>query len=453
MVPVVVGAALLWGGTPASAQQSAQQKQKPKAAETPQAEEAAAEEPVPPPVDIEPPDDAPPIVKLENELITEEQDEETRKRLAADLRRAVRAGDLRRSRKIVEEGTRWRVYRMTLKKHRRALDELRNDIVREAASAGGLQTNPTSARQFREFYLSEIAKYAAELLQGHNLYVRLNAAYLLAQLNLQEEDRIENVPVIAYTPAAVPLAGLIESQEQPEAVKIAAANGLHRIMLYGKADNALKLRIANALIAELNRTDTHYWYQMRLAEALGGIDLELDLNNKPFIVDALARIVVDEKREPVVRAEAAQSLGRVPLDPQVNVRLLAFESANLARQLAEWQMRVPDKYYWKHVFFNVYLAYKPRSEFGVKRGDGLLAKVDKAPHNQSKSYVEESYKQILPVVQTALSQQNGVPLPQKVVAPLGDWVKNNQPESFSVHPGLQPIRTKQISKAADAPSR
>lgn len=423
------------------------------------------------PSDFIPPRKAPEVLTLEKPLTTWAEQRDTSRKLTKDkFSNALRAGELTSTtRPVLVDGAKWSIHRLSVdpskekadkdrlieeaiaaKKEvprelkepliREQLAELRDRLVRDVNGAGKLAENPQAGRNFREFYFKEIVARAAELLDG-NYHVRLNAVILLGELTISEGDPRKNIPDEAYTDAAYPLLKVIEDRTQPDSVKIAAVRGIHRILQLGKPNPELKLRISQSLVAELKRPEMHWWYQMRLAEALGQADAVLDLNRVPIVAQTLMETLLDRNRHCVVRSEAARSLGRIPLDGNVNAGLIAFEVAHLAQELASEFNKKPNGAFWKDCYFKIYLAFRPFDAAGEKRGDGLLTKVQKAAQSKHKAMVDEAYKQSLSLVNHVYPDRNNAPIPDTLLTPVTDWLKKNQPTDDRLAPNLPPLRT------------
>ncbi|MCH7872013.1 MAG: threonine synthase [Planctomycetes bacterium] len=237
---------------------------------------------------------------IDKPLINLEQDDQ-KKRISLTIKKLLREGVLNsRTRPIIDEWIEWRLYRMTITeipkpKVKRKLkpkpgppmglgpmpkDELKPLPYRSQLSAFNktflqeirvaanpkFQRDPAAAKTFRKYVLDGVIAKSRDLFDN-NFYVRLNVVMLLSQLNRVEGSR--GIEAVAYAPVSVPLLDIMRDKDQTEPVKIAAVQGLKRILLIGKADKNQKNDIAVELMAQLGQRASMYWYPMRLAEALG----------------------------------------------------------------------------------------------------------------------------------------------------------------------------------------
>ena len=455
-----------------------------------------------------------PSFLITKELITEEEDERFRRNDFRKYRDAVKSKTLNEAtRKLIEDGAKWQVHRMTLKKHRRQLHKHRADI------DTFVKLNAKSSI-VRRTLLAELAKRATELLDN-NFYVRVNAVMLLSQLITEPEDKQRGIPAQPYTPAAAPLlqvliddvlvmpenvqvgdvfmlsgngravsftateanaanviAGLTSAwsegaeeitarnnqsyvrfsasglpvsldastedgggnsdqrlvvlQWQPEAVKIAATRGLKRICEVGNPENQLRLQIAEALVSELSRSGIHFWYQWTLTDGLGKAGVSYNLARRPFVVQALMKVLVDSEKHWIVRGEAARSLGRVPLDSNMNVDLILFSVVDLCQQMAHAYNERSQLFYWKDCFLKLYLSFQPQDESEENRRAGFKLQAI------AQEKVQSCYNLVLPIVKHVLHSK-GDKIGEEQLQSLAEWLNNNRPANSQVAPGLEPI--------------
>ncbi|RMG33018.1 MAG: hypothetical protein D6725_16580 [Planctomycetota bacterium] len=388
------------------------------------------------PPGFRPPPPPPPELQIEKELYTEEQEAAFRKQTVA-LQKVLRSGKVdAAARKLLEQAAEHYLFRLTMKKYRRELSDRRRELLRVLRFANG---------EARTEFLKLIVEKVPKLFDNH-LYVRIQAAMLLGELNLQEASRTRNQPAKPYVPAYKPLLQLIADPKQPTAVKIAAVVSLQRILRDGETEqrnNQWREEAALVLSRELQRRDTHRWYQFRLAEALGYVDVlaTAEDRSKPFVVQTLAEVLSDQKRHWLVRAAAAKSLGRLPLDSTINTGLLVYQIASLAHQMATRQMQDPKAWYWSRAFTYVYLAFKPEDAAEQARGYGLLNRL------RDRS-VTELYDLLVPMIRHFLSVNAGNPLPQDQVAKLAGWLQQHKPADLRVAPGMPALTTARRANGA-----
>src|SRR5262249_54780003 len=164
----------------------------------------------------------------------------------------------------------YRLNELTLTKNRKQLTDKRLLLTgtgKDLATAGKRLEKPDLIREFRRKLLQIVVEETRPLLgEDYNFAVRVQAALILGELNLMEPDEQKEVGLEAFAPAAKPLCRVIEDPKQPEGVKIVSVLSLIRILHLAALNVEQKREIATALVSELNRKGTNYWYQTRLAE-------------------------------------------------------------------------------------------------------------------------------------------------------------------------------------------
>ena len=368
------------------------------------------------------------------ELITPKAEEEFRKRSKnglSDFNKKLRAGTISSDsdKKLIAEGARYKVYLMTLKQSPfksdngapTNLNKLRMNILRDIQFSGRV----SGKYQARELYLKELTKYAEDLFNNQRM-VRFNAVVLLSQLDLRDEDRRKKTKQTAFIPAYIPLLKIIASKNQPTELKIIAANGIARIGKTGDPPNALRVKIAEAIILALEQSQAeHAWYQRSLVNALGAMDITDNLARRPIVIDSLIKVMNDAKRTYDVRSTAAYTLGKLPLKANCDIKLITYSIVNLTNKMVAGYNENIKSRIWKRSFWNVYLAFKP--DFPGKN-DGLIQK----PVN--KTVVNDAYQQIIKPVAIILQPGQTPIIPAELTKSLDDWLKKNRPKNFRVAP-------------------
>lgn len=364
------------------------------------------------------------------ELMTPEEAVNFRKTKLRKFDDLLRSGKIsgNADKKLIAEGARYELYLMTMKQNphkpeeKTDLKKLRLNILRNIQFSGRVSGNS----QARELYLAELTKRAEDLFNNHRL-VRFNAVVLLSQLDLKDEDRRKKVKRTAYTLAYAPLVKIISSKTQPVELKIIAANGLGRIGRMGDPTNALRIKIVEAIIPELEQSQKeHSWYQRSLVDALGSLNITDNLARRPVVVNALLKTMSDPKRTWGVRSAAAYNLGKLPLKANSDIKLITYSIVDLTRKMVAAYNQNNNARFWKRCFWNVYLAFRP--EF-ANQNNGLFKK------QVNQTVVNEAYKQIIKPAAIILQPGPTPKIPADVTKAMDDWLKKNLPKNFRVAPG------------------
>jgi hypothetical protein len=357
--------------------------------------------------------------------------------------------------KIVQDGIREQLAAMTLPAMRDPKAEtfqisgIVQSLLRSVRSAAGKKP-AGDQRTYRTFLMQEIIKDCRELqLASNQYYVRLNTAVLLANLFIEEANPATKSDPEFYTPAFDALMEILEKEGQSEAVKITALNGLQHACLYGNpplqiADN---VRLAKRLISELEKPGTHEWYQLRLCDALSSIDQVHDLNGQPFIVQALSKVLFDTGRPLCSRAAAARALGRTPLDPSIDLNVIAYGIADLSRQMVEARNE-GKRHVSRWCVAYIFLAFQPRNSAEKARHAGLLDRVEDPTYSKYRKTVTQVWAVIRPMIVEELRHraEPDVEFPAEILPPIVHWLKENTPPVLRISPGMPPVTTTQVTK-------
>jgi hypothetical protein len=279
----------------------------------------------------------PPEVKIEKELVSEDEVKDWRKNNRQTFTMAMYSGKLNsQTQPGIEEGIRMLVHELSLKSRRDTLSDARKKILRE------IDPN-AKGQQMREFVMGEIIKRATELLDG-NYHVRMHAVLLISELNI-DPGQFPRKPPVAHVNGVPTLLDIVDAPQnaikQPVAVRVLAARGIARLLHEGRqtlpANQKLTPEVAGRVLSQLTRRNDP-WYTQRLMDALIETALQtvsVDGNPpRPLIVEALARLMTDTKQPYSVRTHACYCLGRTPMPGGINAAPVGWSISQLASQIA-----------------------------------------------------------------------------------------------------------------------
>jgi hypothetical protein len=207
--------------------------------------------------------------------------------------------------------------------------------------------------------------------------------------------------------------------------------------------------IVVTLVKLLNESaDEHEWYQWRLAEGLGKLNIVQNADKRPVVPQALAKVLAHPKRTWLVRSEAALSLGRLAYTSEIDAGLIAYEIAILAQQMAESEDYSKDSTLalWKLCFLKLYGAFKP---IDVEQKRALLTQTEKGPLASHRRTVQEAFDVILPLLRKVVNEEEEM---DTVLANLRKWLDANVRNNFKIHPDEEPIISDEpmVNKKPDA---
>lgn len=367
------------------------------------------------------------------ELVTE-ADLKALRQKSPDYFRALNSSSLTQAdTKLVQEFMQVQVLQMAIPSKERELPEIREKLKREI----DLRAKPAS----RAVMLEAIVENARKLLD-HPLPIKLNAVMLITELNENPGQIAKSIPPAPYMGMVDTLLEVINDPEQHESLKVVAANGLHRLCRDNSPKVDLRLRIAEALIKQLDDLNNSEWFRMVCIQALSRTDVLNDATRKPFVLQKLGEILVDPKQGWRARAEAAAAIGRVPMDSSSNVELLLHEIARFAHDLGQAYNKNRSMPQWRYCAIRLYLAFKPEDPADTS----LLDRATRPPLARFRSDVQDVYGLVLPVVNGIIGSLPPAPIPNQDLKALKDWIDANAPSNLSV--SLDPsVKVQPLRKA------
>jgi hypothetical protein len=209
-------------------------------------------------------------------------------------------------------------------------------------------TNPDVHQHLVDLTFAEMKKIASD---NFHPAVRYNAMYIISQLNTQEPSRVGANRAIPdpYSPALPWMLDEFKKEETPEALKVAALLGIIRHLemdIYRTADRKIPAAQRADVIATLTtlaQTATppagrslaaQNWLRRR---ALEGIAHAGFLNPEPNLVKLVTDLIANDKEVLAVRVDAAQSLGKMNLNPPVKVEVAATAESLVRLAMASVQ--------------------------------------------------------------------------------------------------------------------
>jgi hypothetical protein len=384
-----------------------------------------------------------------------EKDQRDEKKKLAIYKDLALKGELTKDadKQLIAEVVEWKLSQLTRKENREKSSKLREELFRDIKLSG---TGRGGKQEVRVLMLQTVVEKAPKLFSYH-FTARLNGAILLADLSEinEKEQEGRNLPV-RFTKAYAPLIDLLkqvdeQNRKQPDAVRIWAVDGLMRIGAIPETRPLVRGEIVDVLVEQLaSSANDHEWLQWRLTESLGVVGVAYNSLQKPIAPQVLAEVLVDPQRSWLVRAEAAQSLGRLPLGRDIDLGLIAREIAHLAEQMADAYQKKPDQAVWKLSFLKLYLAFKPANDDEAKKDRGLLTQVtNKSTLAAHKRAVQEAYDVVLPIVQGVVNPPQSI---EQAVNQLKDWLSRNPPRATRIAEKEEPIFKPARSGAAPEPA-
>lgn len=346
-----------------------------------------------------------------------------------------------KDRALVRTGIQWRLAKMTQKTAWAPTDEQKkeaNEKNRKLETVvtfrldieSDLRKTINSLNQFqaRDEFITILCEEAPKLFDN-NYYARLQLAFCLSGLESREADNVKKTPAVPALQTLPVLLKLIEDPAQHFTVKLPALAALARICRHPSCPPNQRFVIIDALLSELaaSKKISHWWYGMRVVESLGELGSPDDRNRKPVVVDALLATLGDKEFHVRVRAHAATSLGKVPLETFKRIDLIGIEMVKFGEYLTEALGKEPTNMDVRSSILKVYFAFNGQKLRDGEVIPGLLTQASsKAALAGGRKTVEEAYEALKPLYPAF--QANGstlVPIAE-LQRSLKSWIAQRQ---------------------------
>ena len=401
------------------------------------------------PPNFNPPRPAPKELALENELVTAEEVAAWKKK-KLDFQKSLGLRALNpAAEKDIAEGLRVNVLQLSLTSERNNLTDLRKSILRD------LDQNAKNA-DVRIFANKVVVARCKELLDG-NFNVRCAAVLLMTDLDVNAAgiDPVKDPPksYIEVVPDLLdvlnPPAGGID---QPEGVRILAADGVKRQFQFGRSRLKPNSKTPNdaavRLLAELaaSGTEWYYWSLMEAAVETAVPTVQMPSGaTEPAIIDALSRMVADPMLSYRLRCHAVREMGRVAMPGGILPDPIAWSVAQLSAEVGNRatanQLHPVIGFYCLQDIFLGFKGQVGEMTTDGRQKSGLLSISNQLP-------IQNAYKDFVPLFSTVFRQfqvaskdRNGTGIPQlKIpggfIQKLAAWPA---PAVMSISNGLKPI--------------
>ncbi len=286
-------------------------------------------------------------------------------------------------------------------------DDILKDVKETNAFNGGMEV--------RDAFLDILCEEAVKLYDN-NFYVRFNVALILSSLNNRDEDRVKMIPEEPCFRAIKALLELVNDPKQHPMYKVHPVIDLAKICRHKNCKPEDRFAIIESLINQMGLAKKlPEWYGWRVAESLAQLGEPNDRTRQPVVVDALVKVLKDPEYTYRIRAQAANSLGRIPLEGYRKADEIAVEMLRLGEQMALDYEKTPTNPRWKLYFALVYLGFQPKDAAERTEKKGLLGQVESKPVLAgTKTVVTEAYQNFLPLAQNVLGGKASAPIPDQL---------------------------------------
>lgn len=299
--------------------------------------------------------------------------------------------------------------------------------------------NASARAQQRRMICEIVFQHLQKLVTEGNFKARSAALEQLLILEVvpgRNRQRIE-----MYDQAHNLLIQVMQDPNQPDAVKLRAANVMKKYMQKAEAIPQIEMAFAEAIRAELNRKWLAVPYLNSLLSAMEWVRAprKVDGDRSPVVFCSMVEVIQNKEIDLFVRCRATRVLGRAGFDRNINFEPIAWSAAELTRDtaLAYFNAKNPDDPKWARCGWFLYTAYHHE---GSREADGAGPTLPKGALNRAPNseVVRNAYKSAVPVMAHLMSNGNQKQI-GRLTGPLLEFLKGDKPANMKCDPACAPL--------------
>ena len=336
----------------------------------------------------------------------------------------------------LQDGLRWEIYKATDPAYKtnqpgfQALNKrLRQNILYIAGQGIG---GRREKEEFRELVCSQALVFLKDLL-SNNFLARSLAIELMPALETNTDARQRRI----LDAAADALIEVLADEQQPDAIKLRAAESIALYLENVDPGAQIEIRFALAIQEELKSSLPADAYQLHLIEALSRIRAArevIGVNQRAVVLDSLVAALQDADRAPVVRCSAAGALGSAGIDQRIALEPLAWKVAQLSAQMGAAYNKKPKYDFWGKCSLELFLAFHHKEEppRGEQPEDGMLNRAARS------ELVRNAYAHVLPICREILDSPSSIDA--AIINAAASWTEQNQPSDLRYDAESPPVK-------------
>lgn len=306
------------------------------------------------------------------------------------------------------------------------LQNLLKDVESDMQRAAGNIGNPATQQNARRKFCGDVLDVNKSLLTN-SFDARVTAISVLKHLH-----EMKAVPGGAaariYGEALTTLLSVLDSKEQPDAVKVFAADAVRNVLRNCDVLETDQFRICDSIAGQLSERCSESAYQQTLLETLFEIRRPRRTvgANEPTVMKVFASVLDDRQRPIEVRCLAAMGIGRGAYDGQMRLDPLAWKIAQLAGDAAVEFNRSPGDARWPACGASLVFAFRhAAAEEAVAAPADRKGLLNRSSGTTPSKTITEAAG-LVKVVGLGLLK-NSDALTREEVLPLAEWLNANKP--------------------------
>ena len=304
------------------------------------------------------------------------------------------------------------------------LKEIQSDVQKAGSRIGNASNQLTMRRQFCKDILDICKK-----LLDNSFDARITAVSIMKYLQ-ETRPATGGAAARLHQDALVALISVLNSDEQPDSVKVFAASSLRFVLRNCDVIETEQFRISDAVSRELQRACSQSAFQQTLLETL--MEIQRPRRNvggtDPTAMKAFVTVLSDRTRPVEVRCLAAQGVGRGAIDAQMNLSPISWKIAQLAGDVAQEFNRTPGDPKWPACGAALIFAYRHYTD---DEAEGTLLE-RKGLSNRAGDNPPAAIADAAPMVQMVGMKlvRNSSTFTIQELTPLATWIRDSQPANL-----------------------
>lgn len=307
------------------------------------------------------------------------------------------------------------------------------------ASPQAMVPNASARAEQRRMICEIVYKHLQKLVTTGNFKARSAALEQLLILEVvpgRNRQRIE-----MYDRAHELLVQVMENPNQPDAVKLRAANVMKKYLQKAEAIPQIEMAFAEAIRSELQRKWLAVPYLNSMLSAMEWVRAprKVDGDRSPVVFCSMVDVMQNPELDLFVRCRAARVLGRAGFDRSINFEPLAWAAATLTRDtaLAYFNAKDPNDPKWARCGWFLYTAYHHEDGKETEGPGPMLPKgsLNRAPNSE---LIRNAYKSAVPVMAHLMGNGNPKQI-GRLTGPLLEFLKGDKPANMKCDPACEAI--------------
>lgn len=315
------------------------------------------------------------------------------------------------------------------------------NLARDVGNAAPLSAipNASSRAQFRRVICEKVFKHLERQVTKGNFKAR--SAALEQLLNLEVVPGRNRQRLEMYEGVHGLLVQVLRNPNQPDAVKLRAANVIKKYLQKADAIPQIEMAFASAVADEFKRSWLAVPYLNSLVSAMEWVKNPRKIvgDRAPVVICSMVELMQNKEVDIYIRCRAARALGRAGYDRSIDFDPLAWAAADLTKETALQFARSknPRDPKWARCGWFLYTAF--HHETG-KETDGPAPFMPKGFLNRKEKSetVREAYEKSVPVLALLMSGGNQRQI-GGLAGPLLQWLPTGQPATMQCDPLCPPI--------------